>query len=161
MASIEVPGLGKLSEVPNSPPGERFWAGSYRYHEEGGTAVSVFFLCVSGDGAPSRAQLEFARTILAAIDAHLVSARGRLAEKLRDDPGFFGIDGARAARYLETGDAGLPFGLPEPTFFAPEEWHIRFAESPLSGPETLGVSVTFQGTTPLEIEDLSGALAIE
>jgi len=41
-----------------------------------------------------------------------------------------------------------------------EEWQIRFAECPLPTCDRYGVSVTFTGTTPLEIEDLSNSRPI-
>jgi len=155
MSSIEVPGLGKIAEVPDSPPGERFWAGSFRYSDGGRQDVSVFYLCVRGGGEPTRAHIEFAHTALAAIDRYIAGAREVLAAKLRDDPGFFGVDVATAARTLAKGGASLPFGMPEPSFYESEEWRIRFAESALPKCETFGVAVTFAGATPVRIEDLS------
>lgn len=153
--TIEVPGLGKIAEVPHSPPGQRFWAGSFRYSEGGRQAISVFYLCVRGGGEPTRAQIEFAHTALAAIDRYIADARELLAAKLRDDPGFFGVDAATAAGTLAKGAAFLPFGGPEPSFYESDEWRIRFAESPLPKSETFGVAVAFAGATPVRIEDLS------
>ena len=46
--------LGKIAEVPDAPPGERFWAGSFRYSEGGRQDVSVFYLCVRGGGEPTQ-----------------------------------------------------------------------------------------------------------
>jgi hypothetical protein len=155
--TIEVPGLGKIAEVPHSPPGERFWAGSFRYSEGGRQEISVFYLRVRGSGEPTPAQIEFAHTMLAAMDRHISGARELLAAKLRDDPGFFGADAATTARTLARDGAFLPFGVPEPSFYEPEEWRIRFAESPLPKCETFGVAVTFAGAAPVRIEDLSGS----
>lgn len=153
--TIEVPGFGKIAEVPHSPPGERFWAGSFRYSEGGRQEISVFYLCVRGSGEPTRAQIHFAHTTLAAIDRHIADARELLVAMLRDDPGVFGADAATTARTLAKGGAFLPFGVPEPSFYEPDEWRIRFAESPLPKCESFGVAVTFAGATPVGIEDLS------
>jgi hypothetical protein len=74
---------------------------------------------------------------------------------LRAEPAFFGVDAAAAARTLEKGDALLPFDQPEPTFHDPEAWQIRFAESALPRCEAFGVSVSFEGTTPVGVADLA------
>jgi hypothetical protein len=154
-AQIDMPGLGKVVEVTDSPPSDRFWAGAFDYRDDGAPRRSVFYLSVGRAPEPARAQLAFARTIMAAIDRHIDGARALLAERLRADPGFFGVDAATAARHLDRGAAFLPFDIPEPTFYAPEAWQIRFAESPLPRCQIHGVSVTFTGATPVEIEDLS------
>ena len=159
-AQIDMPGLGKVVEVTDSPPGDRFWAGAFDYRDDGAPRRSVFYLSVGGEAVPARAQLEFARAIMAAIDRHIDGARALLADRLRADPGFFGLDDDAAARHLERGAAFLPFDIPEPTFYAPEAWQIRFAESPLPRCQIRGVAVTFSGTTPVKIEDLSESTPI-
>ena len=153
--TLQAQGLGKLVEVPDSPPGETFWAGAFDYRDGDATRRSVFYLCVRGAHHPGEAQLAFARRILAAIDSHIDGARRLLAERLRADPGFFGVDAATAARTLEKGDALLPFDQPEPTFHDGETWQIRFAESPLPRCEAFGVSVAFAGMTAVGVEDLA------
>jgi hypothetical protein len=159
-AKIDMPGLGKVVEVTDSPPGDRFWAGAFDHRDDGALRRSVFYLSVRGEPEPSPAQLEFARTIMSAIDRHIDGARRLLGERLRAEPGFFGVDAATATAYLERGAALLPFDVPEPTFYDPEAWQIRFAESPLPRCQIHGVSVTFSGATPVQIDDLSESTPI-
>jgi hypothetical protein len=97
---------------------------------------------------------------MSAIDRHIDGARRLLAERLRADPGFFGVDTEAATHQLERGAALLPFDVPEPTFYAPEAWQIRFAESRLPRCQIHGVAVTFSGTTPVQIDDLSESTPI-
>jgi len=54
------------------------------------------------------------------------------------------------------GEAGTPTGWsPEATFWAGQEWSIRFAECPLPEVGDLGVAVLFSGETLDSVEDLS------
>ena len=154
-AKIHVPALGTLAVVANSPAGETFWAGTFRYDDDGTRCDSRFFLCVRSGHEPAPAQCDFASKMLAAIDQRIHDARQLLKDTLAGDPALFGIDAAGAARYLSKGDALLPFAVPEPTFFEPGDWQLRFAESPLPSCAAHGVAVAFVGTRPDHVEDLS------
>lgn len=154
-SSIDIPGLGRLTAMPDAPPGEAFWEGVFLYREDGRSESSRFYLCVTDGPEPGAAQLALAQRILGSIDQRLDEARALLKRRLQDDPGLFGVDDAEAGRYLAKGDALLPFAAPEPTFYAPPEWQLRFADSPLPACAQLGVAVAFQDETPVEIIDLS------
>jgi hypothetical protein len=154
-SSLDAPGLGRLTSLPDSPPGEQFWEGVFHYQEGGRKDTSRFYFCVTDGVTPSAAQLATAQQILADIDRHIEGARALLKAKLEQEPEFFGIDATEAAAYLAKGDALLPFGMPEPTFYQPPEWQLRFAESVLPACAQLGVTVAFEGELPGDVIDLS------
>lgn len=154
-SSIDVPGLGTLTPVPRSPPGEQFWSGAFQYIEEGRKQGSTFYLCVQSDHEPSSEQREFARRVLAEIDQLIDDARRLLKDKLHSDPAFFGLDAEESKPILERGDDAPPFGMPEATFYPSPDWILRFAESSLPTCEPYGVAVAFIDTRPDHIEALS------
>lgn len=153
--TLDVPGLGALSLLPDSPPEQRFWAGEFSYLDGDRRETSALFLGCERDGLPPEAQLAFARAILGAVQCHIDAALALLADRLASDPAFFGASIELAARCLALGPAGLPFGRPELTFYDHESWLMRFTEGRLPVCDPFGIGVVFQGQQPRSIEDLS------
>lgn len=153
--SIDIDELGTIQAMDDSPPGMQFWEGDFNIVEAGSPQPSRYFLVAGADESPSSELCVFAASMLEKIDDLIGSARALLRRKLESAPDVFGIEASEAQELLQRPDELLPFGMPEPTFYRPGQWQIRFAECPLPACEPFGVSVTFRDSKPDAIEGLA------
>ena len=150
---IHIEGLGELQAISAPGVDETCWRTSFSYRDSGREETSTAYIAAAGSAPPSDALVAFAIGVLKDIDAHLRSARDFLVEQIRQDPGAYGLDAPRDRRALDSIAQRQPFDSPEPTFYAPGEWQLRFASTTL--PESpLGVVVEFRDDEPIAAENL-------
>lgn len=150
---IQVEGLGELRAIGAPGFDETFWQASFTYRDSGAERTSRAYIAAAGNAPPTQALVTFAVGVLKDIDERLVSARDFLAAQIRDDPEAYGLDPEEDREAVESIAQRQPFDLPEPTFYAPGEWQLRFASTTLPD-SPLGVAVEFRDFQPIAAENL-------
>ena len=112
-------------------------------------------IVVEPAGPAADAAVDSAAEAIAGFDGLTAAAASYLVAELTDPR--WALDAEDLAR-LDGREA--PFDMPEAIIWADGTWMIRFAECALAMGEEFGIGVRFVGSTPVGIEDLSGATEI-
>ncbi|MFJ5097218.1 hypothetical protein [Streptomyces sp. NPDC088557] len=141
--ALRVAGL-VLSRTP-SPPHLACWTGSRPESTGGGpAAISVM---TEPPAPPGEATLRLAHDVVDRFDALVAEARRYCRTRLGEER--FGLTAEEVA-LLDLPD--LPLGGPEATVWADGSWAVLFTESRFRLGDPYGILVTFDGTSPVDVE---------
>lgn len=146
-----IPGIGAFVSVP-APDGQAMWS------PPGPVTSTLFRAPIEVNVLLSPGEVANAALItevLAHIDEYLSAALRFLHRALLSDPSAFGLSEPETTRYHRFDPAAFPVDHPQLNFYAGDEWLLRFAEGTFPICDPYGVGVTFDGTEPLRVEDLS------
>ncbi|NQX11489.1 hypothetical protein HQQ80_07630 [Microbacteriaceae bacterium VKM Ac-2855] len=149
MTTLTIPGHVTLDTL-DTPAGLVGWTGllpfgsseATRDASRDGIDVSVL---IGEDDDVAGLDLPFMASVLADLDGVLQLAAGAVRSAVAEDPARFGAE--------EEAEFGLDG--PELTFGLGHAWTLRFADCTLPGTVELGVAVYFEGTTPVEVDELA------
>lgn len=113
-------------------------------------AAATVSVVIEPAAEPTAEARETVASVLGDLEGLTAIAAGYLAERLRE-PAF-----ALTPDELALLDADrTPFAEPEAVVWEDGTWMLRFAEAPLRMADPYGIAVTFVGTAPQTVEDLS------
>jgi hypothetical protein len=145
--TLQDPVLGKL-ELYSGPEDIYLWKG----RTDGKVPVNIM---LEGSSDLAVINMDHCRSVVGNEDQWLDRGILFLQEQLKADPAFFGLDKEASDELISMPPDHFPVYTPTFIFYPGEEWLLHFSEGDLPICEPYGVSVLFNGETPVSVDDLS------